>query len=117
MLLARLKCNHSDLLEKLRLYPADFRNFPRMDEDLYLELLNVLSPFIEKEDTILRKLIIAHERLTATLRFLARGCSYDDLKFSTRVSPQALGQIIPETCHQIFELLKDDYLQVSNTFF
>ena len=66
--------------------------------------------FIEKEDTILRNSISAHERLTATLRFLATGCSYKD-------SPQALGQIIPETCHQIFESLEDDYLQVSNNFF
>ena len=88
-----------------------------MDEDIYLELLNVLSPFIEKEDTILRKSISAHELLTATLRFLATGCSYEDLNFSTMISPQALGQIIPETFHQIFESLKDDYLQVSNSFF
>ena len=47
----------------------------------------MLSPFIEKEGTILRKSISAHERLTATLRFLATGCSYKDLKFSTRIAP------------------------------
>jgi len=54
-----------------------------MDEDIYLELLSVLSPLIEKEDTVLRKSISAHERLTATLRFIATGFSYEDLKFST----------------------------------
>ena len=99
-LLARLKCNHTDLLEELRLYPADFRNFLRMDEDIYLELLNVLSPFIEKEDTILRKSISTHELLTATLRFLATGCSYEDLNFSTMISPQALGQTHRHTLRQ-----------------
>ena len=60
-LLARLKCFHTDLLEELRLYPADFRNFLRMDEDIHLELLNVLSRFIEEEDTIRRKSISVHE--------------------------------------------------------
>ena len=68
-LLARLKFNHTDLLEDMRLYPADFRNFLRMDEDVYWGLLNMLRPLIEKEDTHLRKSISAHERLTATLRF------------------------------------------------
>ncbi|VEN57307.1 unnamed protein product [Callosobruchus maculatus] len=45
----------------------------------------------------MRQSISPHERLTATLRFLATGRSYEDLKFSVAISPQALRQIIPET--------------------
>ncbi|VEN62449.1 unnamed protein product [Callosobruchus maculatus] len=45
----------------------------------------------------MRQSISPHERLTATLRLLATGRSYEDLKFSVAISPQALGQIIPET--------------------
>ena len=71
-----------------------------MSEENYLELLSILDPVLKKQDTVLRQSISSHERLTATLRFLATGCSYEDLKFSTRISPQALGQIIPETCQQ-----------------
>jgi hypothetical protein len=44
----------------------------------------------------MRNSIIAEERLTATLRYLATGNSYEDLKFSTGISPQSLGKIIPE---------------------
>jgi len=40
----------------------------------------------------MRKAITPHERLTATLRFLATGRSQGDLKFSTIMSPQALGK-------------------------
>lgn len=58
-------------------------------------------------DTNLRQAITPHERLTATLRFLATGRTYKDLKFTTLISPQSLGKIIPETCEAIFNALKD----------
>jgi hypothetical protein len=57
----------------------------------------------------MRQAITPHERLTATLRFLATGISYEDLKFSTIMSPQALGKIIPETCRAIYKVLKEYY--------
>ena len=53
--------------------------------------------------------ITPHERRAATLRFLATGMSYENLKFSTIKSSQALGKIIPETCHAIYEVLKEYY--------
>jgi len=55
----------------------------------------------------MRRAITPRERLSVTLRFLATGRSYEDLKFSAAISPQALGVIIPETC-----VLKKDYLKV-----
>jgi hypothetical protein len=61
----------------------------------------------------MRRDITPHERLSATIRFLATGITYEDLKFSAAISPQALGVIIPETCAEIYEVLKKDYLNVS----
>lgn len=101
--------SHTNLLIELKVNPKDWHNYLRMDEETYLELLSIISPLIRKQDTILRQAITPHERLTATLRFLATGRSYEDLKFSTVISPQALGQIIPETCDAIFNGLKDYY--------
>ena len=43
----------------------------------------------------MRRAVTRHEIITATLRFLATGRSYEDIKFSTIISPQALGKIIP----------------------
>ena len=57
--------------------------------------------------------ISPHERLSVTLQFLATGRSYEDLKFSAAISPQAVGVIIAETCAAIYEVLKKDYLKVS----
>jgi hypothetical protein len=50
-----------------------------MDEDTYLELLNFVSPVIGKEDTVMGTAVSVHERLGATLRFLATGTNYEDL--------------------------------------
>lgn len=86
-----------------------------MDEDSYLELLALISPLIKKSDTQMRSAITPHEKLTATLRFLATGRTYENLKFTTIISPQALGRIIPETCEALYSVLKTDYLTVKKT--
>jgi len=69
----------------------------------------MVSPLIQKKDTAMRQAITPHERLTATLRFLATGRSYEDLKLSTIMSRQALGKIVPETCRAIYKVLKEYY--------
>lgn len=61
----------------------------------------------------MREAITPHERLTATLRFLATGRNYEVLKYSTIISPQALSYIVPETCVAIYNVLRKDYLKVS----
>ncbi|CAH1993097.1 unnamed protein product [Acanthoscelides obtectus] len=72
--------------------PLDVINYLRMDYDLFREAVSV------------------EERLLATLRFLATGRSYEDLKFSCIISPQLLGRIIPETCRAIYNCLRKKYL-------
>lgn len=74
----------------------------------------MVTPMIKKEDTVMRNSISAHERLSVTLRFLATGRSYEDLKFSAIISPQALGKNIPETCEALYKVLRRDYFKVSH---
>lgn len=82
--------------------------------DTYIYLLELVTPHIKKENTCMRAAISPHERLTATLRFLATGRSYKDLEFTTIISKQSLSEIIPETCEAIYKVLKKDYLKVRN---
>lgn len=113
-LLKRNIFSHMNLLRELREHePIDFKNYLRMDNETFNALLNMVRNKIEKQTTIMRDSITAEERLTVTLRYLATGNSYEDLKFSTGISPQSLSQIIPETCIAIYEALQKDYLQVS----
>lgn len=62
----------------------------------------------------MRTAVTPHERLSATLRYLATGRSLEDLKFSTIISPQSLGKIIQETCQAILKVLKKDFCKVSH---
>jgi len=103
-LIERKKFSHITLLNELD--GDDFRNYLRMDYDCFNELLNLVSPLISKQNTHMREAVSAEERLVATLRYLATGRDYADLKFSTAISPQLLSKIIPETCNAIFKVLR-----------
>jgi hypothetical protein len=83
-----------------------------MNEDAYREILQKVTPRIKKSNSVTREAITPRERLSVTLRFLASGRSYADLRFSAAISPQALSLIIPETCEAIYEELKVEYLRV-----
>ena len=82
----RNRYGHLPLLHELRdNFPMDFRNYLRMDCESFQILLKLVSPIISKQDTKLRESISAEERLTTTLRYLATGRSFEDLKFSTGI--------------------------------
>jgi hypothetical protein len=66
--LERNNFTHIDLLQELKCFPKDWSNYLRMDESTYLQLLSMVTPYINKEDTNMRKAITPNERLTATLR-------------------------------------------------
>lgn len=112
-LLKRDLFSHTNLIAELRSEPDDFRNYLRMDESTYQHLLDLVTPLILRADSVMRRSITPHERLSATLRFLATGRSYEDMKFSTCISKPALSAIIPETCDAIYTVLKQTYLRVS----
>ena len=93
-------------------YETDFMNYMRIDPSTYYKLLTAVKPYIEKQDTIMRDSISAEARLEATLIFLSSGCSYTQEQYQTRISKQSLSMIIPETCRAIYEVLREEYLQV-----
>ena len=65
---------YANLVQELRCEDREsFRQFHRVDVDLFNSLLDKLSPFIKKSDTVMRPCISPGERLSATLRFLATG--------------------------------------------
>ena len=84
-----------------------------MDVNSFYTLSAKVDPYIKRQDTNMRQCIPSDARLEATLRFLATGCSYTQLQFDTRISKQSLSIIIPETCKAIYEVLKDDYMKVT----
>lgn len=52
MVLERHTFGHASRMDELRInQPDDFRNFLRMDEDSFQELLRLVTPFIGKKKT------------------------------------------------------------------
>ncbi|PIO09622.1 hypothetical protein AB205_0157450 [Aquarana catesbeiana] len=94
----------------------DFRNFLRITDPVFHRLLALLTPYISRQDTCIRQAITPEQRLVATLRYLATGRNLQDLKFSTGISPQDLGIIIPETCSAIIQVLQKEYIKVIAEF-
>lgn len=108
----RSRLSHSNLLEELQLSsPLDYKNYLRMDPPTFGELLAMITPLIQKEDTILRDAISPKQRLFATLRYLASGLTFEGLKFETAIAAQTLGEIVIETCEAIIMVLKK-YIKV-----
>ncbi|XP_075162741.1 uncharacterized protein LOC142235371 [Haematobia irritans] len=87
--------------------PQDYKNYLRMDTHVFEELLDMISPLIQKQDTHLRDAKTPNERLIATLRFLATGQTFSDLKFEVYMGTSTLSGIIIETCLAIIKSLRN----------
>ncbi|XP_018360500.1 PREDICTED: putative nuclease HARBI1 [Trachymyrmex cornetzi] len=92
-----------------------FQRFFRMRIDLFDQLVEIVTPYIQRQDTNMRQCISSKERISLTLRFLATGESYRSLEYSTRIPACTISRIIPETCRVIYELLRENYLKTPNT--
>jgi len=65
---------YNTLVQELRTEDAAaFKNFLRMDQTCFLELLEMVKPQLQKQDTNMRKSIPVGEKLALTLRYLATG--------------------------------------------
>ncbi|KAK3924292.1 Protein ALP1-like [Frankliniella fusca] len=69
----------------------------RMDADMFEELLQKVTPLIQKQSTHLRQSIPAAERLSLTLRHLATGESQESLSLCFRIGQSTVSGIIKET--------------------
>jgi hypothetical protein len=116
-LLGRDRYTHLNLLNFIRNdSPEDYKNYLRMSDENVQYLIAKVKPLIAKQDTVMWNAITPEARITTTLRFLATGRSFEDFKFATIISPQALGKIIPETCKAMYKALKHDYLKVRKLY-
>ncbi|KAK5648000.1 hypothetical protein RI129_002892 [Pyrocoelia pectoralis] len=95
--------------------PCGYKNYLRMDNAVFNNLLNLIRTAISKEDTILRQCISAEDRLMVTLRYLATGETLRSLSFATRIAHNTLSVIINEVLHAIVNNLQEEYLKVPQT--
>ena len=113
----RVELGHYDNLmaELARENPLLYKNFTRLDEPLFNEIVERIRPLIEKKRTFWRQPLDPGLRLAITLRFLATGDSYRTLQYEFRVAHNTISHIVPETCKAIVATYGDEVLQLPQT--
>ena len=86
-----------------------------MSPDRFEHLVNLVGPFIAKQDTKLRKAITVQECLVLTLRYLATGDSQQSQSFNFCIGRATVCHIINETCDGIWNALQETYLKSPST--
>lgn len=59
----------------------------------------------------MRQCLPVKARLAVTLRYFATGRNFDDLKFTTVMSPSTISAAVIETCEVLIHVLQD-YMKV-----
>ncbi|KAB0804674.1 hypothetical protein PPYR_01644, partial [Photinus pyralis] len=91
-----------------------FKNFLRMDETTFNDLLKKITPKIEKQ-WYTRECASAEIKLIITLRYLATGESYRSLMYNYRIHERTISIFVPQVCRVIYDTLKVDYLKIPTT--
>ena len=92
-----------------------YKNYLRITPDLFQEMVEKLTPRLQKQSTFMREPIQVGLKLAATLRFLATGNSYPSLQYSFRVEASTICKFIPEVCKAIIAVYKDEVLRCPKT--
>ena len=95
--------------------PELYRNYIRMDRQQFMDIVELISPIIERKNTRWRPAIDPRARLAITLRFLATGDSYKSLQYSFRVAHNTISGIVPDTCNAIVTAMAHEHLQLPTT--
>lgn len=92
--------------------PRIYSEFVRLDFRQFQQLLAMVTPHIQKQDTVMRQSISPGERLMLTLRFLATGDPFESLQYLFRIPTTTISRIIPEVLDAIYNVLVGEYMQV-----
>ncbi|KAJ8019719.1 Protein ALP1-like [Holothuria leucospilota] len=92
-----------------------FTNFLRMPPAMFDELLTRVGPRITKQRTYYRAPIEPGMKLAITLRHLASGSKYTDMRYGWRVPHNTISLIVREVCRAIIEEYIDEVMPVPTT--
>ena len=108
--------HYSKLMQELKVEDENaFVNCVRMPPHLFDELLNRISPVIQRRDTRLRPALDAGLKLALTLRHLATGDCYHTLQYDFRCGYSSVVSTVQEVCQAIVQELKDEVMPLPRT--
>lgn len=96
---------HTLMVELEREHHGDFTNYLRMDPAMFHELLQRLTPRLQKQDTRWRQALQPGLKLAISLRFLASGETYHSLSYAFRVPHNTISGFVKE----VMQAIVDEY--------
>jgi len=112
----RVTLGHYDTLmqELMRESRGDFKSYLRMEPEMFREMLDRVSPRIEKSQQG-RPPLSPGLKLAITLRFLSTGNSYHSLAFNFRVAHNTICLFVPEVCDAVVMEFENDVFVTPST--
>ena len=99
------------LMDRFRTeFPEKHQNCLRMTKENFDNILELIRPAIEKQDTHFRKCIPSDQRLCVTLFYLATGDSFKTLALFFRMGESTIRAIVYQTCQAIWDILSPLHL-------
>ncbi|XP_069752287.1 putative nuclease HARBI1 [Narcine bancroftii] len=92
-----------------------FKNFLRVDPEMFMKLVVHLTPRIQKQDTNFRKPLPPGLKVAITLRFLATGNFNKSLSYGFHVAPNTIISIVPELCQAIYDEYHEEAIKCPST--
>ena len=92
--------------------PAAFKNFVRVEQQMFQELLHVIGPRITKNNTWYRQSIYPGLRLAITLRYLDTRDSYRTLMYEFWVPHNTIGGIVRDICEIIVSMYAEGVIKI-----
>lgn len=92
--------------------PQTFQQFLRLDVATFHDILARIEGRITKQTTYFRRPISPGLKLAFTLRYLATGNYYRDLRFGFRVAHNTMSGLIVDVCQALVDVLEPEFVKL-----
>lgn len=96
-------------------FPDKHMSCLRVTKEVFDQILTVVRPAIEKQDTQLRPAIPPEQRLCVTLFYLSTGDSFRTIALFFRMGESTVRSIVYDTCRGIWDTMSAEHLKTPTT--